>query len=193
MYLFVFAQLSKQYSRDVRRFQSDVVKALRASEDLSRSYANGIDQKLFCDVDFSARVLLCCDHKAFPVLRLVPDVTCKLERACALASQWIDRDASYVKAISAHIAETRSRTLQKEEDLRRQQEQQTLVSAAAEDAYVQFRANKRTLARIEAELKTLESQVGTEQFYIVNGVHFVKINAVYIKGRPKKILMACVP
>lgn len=163
-FITVFAQVSKQYSRDLRRFQADVVKTLRAADDMSRSYANGIDQKLFCDADFSARVLLCCDHKAFPVLRLVPDLTCKLEHACALARQWIDRDASYVKEISAHISETRSQALKKEDDLRQQREQQTQVSAAAEDSYVQFRANKRTLAKIESELKTLESQVGTNHY-----------------------------
>lgn len=160
------SQLSKQYAVDVRRFQTDVVRALRAIDDLCRSYTSGIDQKLFCDVEFSARVLLCCDHKAFPVLRLVPDLTCKLERACALARQWIDRDADYVRAISEHIAETRSRTLKKEEDLRQQQEQQTQVSVAAEDAYVQFRANKRTLAKIDRELKTLESQVGLDGYFV---------------------------
>ena len=132
---------------------------LRTVDELCQSYAGGIVQRLFGDADFSARILLCCDHKAFPVLRLMPDLTCKLEQACALARQWIDRDADYVKAISAHIAETRNRTQKKEEDLRQQREQQSQLTVATDEAYGQFRSNKRTLVKIERELKTLETKV----------------------------------
>ncbi|XP_013382220.1 citron Rho-interacting kinase [Lingula anatina] len=152
--------LSEHYARDITKYQAEIGRMLEDTEILIKSFESNIRQDLFMNSNFSERVLISCDHKAFPILRLTPDVIEKLERICRLSKQWIDRDETYVYEINTHIREARNRTRKTREDLRSHQEKQKKIVKNAKSSLILFQSNKEKLRQIEAELKDLESQVG---------------------------------
>ena len=71
-----------------------------------KSYGSGLHQNLLDDSDFSHRLMLLCDLKAFPVLGFVHDVCAKILRMCETARGWLARDEQFMHEINAFIRET---------------------------------------------------------------------------------------
>lgn len=150
--------LTQLYTDDVRDFERQIEEFLQQFEVVFKSFTNGIRQDLLTKSTFTDRILVMCDQKAFPILRIYPDLTEKLVQMCRLSRLWIDRDETFVHDISQHIRDTRTQTRKKALYLRNQKEKQSQKSKSVEEAYSLFKTNKQTLAKIETELKTLEDQ-----------------------------------
>ncbi len=151
-------ELTVEYSEYVKSYKTKINYALKGVDELLRSFENGIKQELFTNTTFSQRVLVMCDQKAFPILRLFPDVSEKLTSVCRLSKQWVDKDETYMHDISNHIREARSQTRKKEQDLRNQKEKQEQLSNSMKESLEVFKGNKKRLHKIENELKSLEAQ-----------------------------------
>ena len=116
--------LSTKYRQDVETYAKSIKLTLKNLDSLIKSYTTRINQDLFTNTNFSERVLVCCDHKAFPILRIVPDISEKITLVCRQSRQWIDKDEIYVRDINNHIREKRNQTRKREHDLRVQREKQ---------------------------------------------------------------------
>lgn len=152
-------KLTQTYSKDVIKYQSSITHFLRMFDGLVQSFENKIAQDLFTNTHFSDRILVNCDRKAFPILRLVPDLTEKLVHVCSLARQWIDKDETYVHNINSHIREARLKSRKAEANLRDGKQKQNSMSQSVSGALKLFRTSKEKLAAIEAELKVLDEQL----------------------------------
>ena len=152
--------LTKAYTEQVSTMEGEISQVMALTERLLKSFENVVSQDCFTNTSFSDRILVSCDRKAFPILRVFPDLTEKLNRCCSVASQWIDKDETYVHDIHNHIRETRTQAKQKESDLRSQLERQNELQKTVEDAFNLFKTNKGKLGKLESELKVLEEQIG---------------------------------
>ena len=153
------ASVTKNYSQQVDAYKTEISQMLQAVDTLCKSFENQLRQDLFTNTNFSDRILVSCDRKAFPILRLVPDVTEKLSRVVTVSRQWLDKDETYVHDLSNHIRETRDETRKREEDLRTRKHKKNELNKATEEAYKLVEANKNRLTKIETELQTLEEQM----------------------------------
>lgn len=151
--------LATEYNKQVSKMEEEITSVLSAIERILKMYEQGVDQSLFTNTSFSDRILVSCDRKAFPILRVFPDLSEKLTRLCTVATQWIDKDETYVRDISNHIRETRTQARQKESDLRTQREKQEELRTSVDEAFKLFSTNKDKLSRIEGELRVLEEQM----------------------------------
>lgn len=151
--------LTRQYSDDVQRYEGEISVIIDKFDKLRKSFNNGLQQDLFTDSSFSNRILVSCDPKAFPILKLIPDLTEKLVKVCALSKQWIDKDETYMHDISDYIREKRSQTRIKAQDLKKQKKKRGELEKSVDDAQDVFKASKEKLARIETELRTLQEQM----------------------------------
>ena len=152
-------KLTQAYSKDVEKYQTTISQSLRTFEVLLKSFPNKVAQEMFTNTNFSDRILVSCDRKAFPILRLVPDLSEKLVHVCTLARQWIDKDETYVHDISSHIREARLASRKAEASLRDGKEKQSSMSQSVQDALKLFKASKERLATIDAEFKVLDQQL----------------------------------
>ena len=150
--------VATQYANLVSEYENTINSLLHQSEELTRGFQVQIPQDLFSDTNFSKRVLICCDQKAFPVLRLLPDLTEKMEVICRVAKQWLDKDELYVRDVGNYIRDTRSETLKKTDDLRSSQERKSQVTEAVDEAYTVCCNNKAILQKLETNLQELEYQ-----------------------------------
>lgn len=153
--------LTRQYGKDVRLYRGEIRDLMEKFERVNKSFTNGVQQNLFTDSSFANRILMSCDQKAFPILRVVPDLTEKLIKACNISKLWIDKDETYIHDISNYIREKRSQTRRKEQDLRQQKEKKGEMEKTVTEAHAVFKMSKEKLAQIEAELQILEEQMST--------------------------------
>ena len=152
-------ELTSKYSDVVTEYKTDIVDSLKSYDALNRSFESKLKQELFSDSSFSNRILVSCDQKAFPILRLVPDLSEKIVYCCQKARQWIDKDEIYVHDINKYIRERRNESKKKEDDLKNQKAKQEEITKTCDEAYQLFKENKDKLGKIDTELKTLEEQV----------------------------------
>ena len=160
--------LTRRYGENAQRLETHIEEYLYKADLLRKSFSNGMRQDLFTKSDFSHRILITCDNKAFPILRIYPDLSEKLIHVCDLAKEWIDKDEVYVNNINKHILETRHRTRMRQADLRTQKHHQSELSQSVKDACNLFKSNKAKLARMESDLTALEQQMAqytTEKRY----------------------------
>ena len=151
--------LTSQYNEQVSKMEGEIEQLLQLLDQLLKSFEKGVNQELFTNTNFSDRILVSCDRKAFPILRVVPDLSEKLSRCCTIANQWINKDETYVHDIHNHIRETRTQARKKENALRTQKERQEELNRSVDEAYSLFKSNKNKLGQLETELKTLEEQL----------------------------------
>ena len=140
------------YSRKISQMWTDIRLLLRG-------FTNGIPQDLFTNSSFIDRILLACDVKAFPILRIVPDVTEKLSSGCRFMLQWMDRDETYVYDVNKHLRDTRAVKRKKVRVLINKRQQRKNLVENVHQAQDIFVSNREKLKEIEAELKTVETQV----------------------------------
>ena len=152
-------EVSLIYREEVKLFLRHIVQTLEHLDLLVKSYQNRIKQDLFSSTKFSERVLICCDQRAFPVLRLIPDVCDKLINVCQVSKQWIDKDQIYIQDIDNHIRQRRNQTRKKKQDLQEQGQVLDSKVKGVQDAYDLFKANKKELKKIEKRLRVVEKRV----------------------------------
>ena len=152
-------EVSLIYREEVKLFHRHIVQTFEHLDLLVKSYQNRIKQDLFSSTKFSERVLICCDQRAFPVLRLIPDVCDKLINVCQVSKQWIDKDQIYIQDIDNHIRQRRSQTRKKKQDLQEQGQVLDSKVKGVQDAYDLFKANKKELKKIEKRLRVVEKRV----------------------------------
>ena len=70
---------------------------------LLKSLDSGLHQDLFTDSEFAEKLLVSCDLKAFPVLRLIPDLGFKISSLCDISRKWLNRDEEYMYEVNDYI------------------------------------------------------------------------------------------
>ena len=145
-----------KYSKDVTKYQSEIKENIRKNSGLVKSFPDGINQDLFTLTNFSQCVLGTSDTKAYPILRIVPDISEKLLQMCRLARQWVDKDETYVHDISHQIRETRHDTRKKERELRLQKEKRSHLCKAVREAHFALKSYRARMVRLEEEVHHME-------------------------------------
>ncbi|KAK3100352.1 hypothetical protein FSP39_018580 [Pinctada imbricata] len=160
----IHLDVSNRYTEEISTHLSALERELTNMRLLIKTFEGGIHQDLFSpNSSFTEKVLVSCDLKAFPILRLIPDLTEKLENACAIAQKWLDRDEQYMYEVNNYIRETRNITRQREEDLKNRKEKQRKIEKAVRSAHIMLHSNKEKLQKIESDLNQLEEHLNGYQ------------------------------
>lgn len=149
---------STKYSEEAFKYQKEINGNVDKINALLGSFPNGIKQEHYTITNFSQRVLSSCDSRAFPILRLVPDISEKLVQMCRLARQWIDKDETYIHDINHQIREQRHNARQKELELRQQREKRSQLSRAVIECQQAVKAYRERLDELGKELRNLDQQ-----------------------------------
>ena len=152
-------EITDVYNGDVSTYQENIQKIVEDIRTLLRGYVKCIDQSLFTNSVFSERILVACDVKAFPILRLIPDVTEKFMQACRMIRLWLDKDETYLYDVNKHLRETRAVKRKKVRVLINKRQERLNLVENVDQAQEIFVTNREKLKQIEAELKTVEEQV----------------------------------
>jgi len=152
-------EVSNRYTEEISTYLASLERELTNMRLLIKSYESGIHQDLFTPSDFTEKLVVSCDLKAFPILRLIPDLTEKIESVCALSRKWLERDEQYMYEVNNYIKETRNRTKQREADLKNHKEKQKKIEKAVRSAHILLHSNREKLQKIESELNNLEEQL----------------------------------
>lgn len=151
--------LTQTYAQDVDKYQTTITQCLRGVDQLSKSFTSKIAQELLTNTGFSDRLLVSCDRKAFPVLRLVPDLSEKLVLVYSVARQWIDKDQTYVHDIGAHIRDARSASRRAEVSLREGRDRRQAMGHEVGDALKVFKTSREKLSKLEEEFLLLSEHL----------------------------------
>ena len=111
-------EVCSSFTEDVSSHMTDLESTLSNTHILLKSFHSGIHQDLFDKSRFTDLLVVTCDLKAFPLLRLVADVVLKVTRMCDVAHLWLVRDEQFMHEIQSFIRQARQRTKQREEDLK---------------------------------------------------------------------------
>lgn len=152
-------EVSNRYTLDISEYITEMERELTNTRLLLKSLDSGLHQDLFTDSEFSEKLLVSCDLKAFPVLRLVPDLAHKIGTLVDISRKWLNRDEDYMYEVNNYIRKTRSITKKREEDLKNQKEKQKKIEKAVKSTQILLQNNREKLEKIEAELNQLEQQI----------------------------------
>lgn len=152
----IHLDVSARYTEEVAQYLTDLERTLNDTQILIKSYPNGIHQDLYSHTKFTEGILVACDLKAFPILRLFPDITEKVETMCATAFMWLDRDERYMYEINDYIRETRTMAKRRVEDLKIQKEKMKRIEKSVKSANIMLHNNKEKLQSLESDLNQLE-------------------------------------
>lgn len=155
----IHLDISRKYTDDVSTYITDIEKLVSNMRMLLDSFGGGLHQELYFNSSFSERVLIHFDHKAFPILRLIPDASDKMNMLCDAAIKWVERDERYVREVDAFIHRTRSITKQREQVLRDQREKQKKTMKSVKSSSIILNSNREKLQKVEAELVELERKM----------------------------------
>lgn len=153
----IHLEVAARYTEEITAYLAELERTTNDTQILMKSFANGIHQDLFKHTKFTEGILVQCDLKAFPVLRLFPDLTEKIESMCALAHKWLDRDERYMYEVHDYIRETRSMAKKRVDDLRTQKEKRKKYEKAVKAANILLHNNKEKLQKLEDDLNQLET------------------------------------
>ncbi|XP_021344668.1 polyamine-modulated factor 1-binding protein 1-like isoform X2 [Mizuhopecten yessoensis] len=152
-------EVSDRYMEEIISYIAGLEREITNIRLLLKSFDSGIHQDLYTDSKFSDKLMVSCDLKAFPILRLVPDLTAKVERLCDISRKWLDRDQQYMDEVNNYIKKTRNMTKRREEVLKNQKEKQKKIEKAVKTAHILLHNNREKLQKIEMELDNLEVQL----------------------------------
>lgn len=153
----IHLEVAARYTEEITTYLTELERTTNDTQLLMKSFASGIHQDLFSHTRFTEGILVQCDLKAFPILRLFPDLTEKVESMCALAHKWLDRDEKYMFEVHDFIRETRSMAKKRVEDLKNQKEKRKKYEKAVKAANILLHNNKEKLQKLEEDLNHLES------------------------------------
>jgi hypothetical protein len=151
--------ITNQYTKDIVGYMNNLESTMSSLSALSKSFQNGLNTNLFSATGMSLKATKRVNHAQFPVLRLVPDLTEKLEFICKIAHNWIDRDEAYVEEIKTHLARSRTLRKEREEHIRGAAEHKRRIAKSMKLAYLVCQNNKKKLQRLEKELEKMHRQV----------------------------------
>jgi DNA repair exonuclease SbcCD ATPase subunit len=152
-------EVSNRYTLDISDYITEMERELTNTRLLLKSLDSGLHQDLFTDSVFSEKLLVSCDLKAFPVLRLVPDLANKIGILCDISRKWLNRDEEYMYEVNDYIRKTRTITKRRSEDLKNQKEKQKKIEKAVKSTQILLQNNREKLQNIESELNHLEEQI----------------------------------
>lgn len=152
-------EVSNRYTIDISGYVTELERELTNLRLLLKSLDSGLHQDLFTESEFSEKLLVSCDLKAFPILRLIPDLGTKLSNLCDISKKWLNRDEEYMYEVNDYIRKTRSIAKKRVEDLKNQKEKQKKIEKAVKSTQILLQNNKEKLQSIEAELNQLEEQI----------------------------------
>lgn len=152
-------EVSDRYMEEISTYIAGLERELTNMRILLKSFDSGIHQDLYTDSTFSDKLMVSCDLKAFPILRLVPDLTAKVEKLCDISRKWLDSDEQYMHEVNNYIKKTRNMTKRREEVLKNQKEKQKKIEKAVKTAHILLHNNRQKLQKIEMELDNLEEQL----------------------------------
>ena len=152
-------EVSNRYTLDISDYITEMERELTNTRLLLKSLDSGLHQDLFTDSVFSEKLLVSCDLKAFPVLRLVPDLANKIGILCDISRKWLNRDEEYMYEVNDYIRKTRTITKKRSEDLKNQKEKQKKIEKAVKSTQILLQNNREKLQNIESELNHLEEQI----------------------------------
>ena len=153
----IHLEVAARYTEEITTYLSELERTTNDTQILMKSFASGVHQDLFTHTKFTERILVQCDLKAFPILRLFPDLTEKVESMCALAHKWLNRDEKYMFEVHDFIRETRSIAKKRVDDLKTQKEKRKKYEKAVKAANILLHNNKEKLNKLEEDLNHLES------------------------------------
>ena len=147
--------VSKDFSTDVDKFTECIDENLYNLNSLCRGFANGLKASLFTEdsVFLDSYVTPCA------VLRLVPEMTSKLNTLLDVSRAWIDADEQYVRNIGARLHENVARTCEKQAAYEETQPKYRKMLRTVKIAELMCQNQKNHLRTIEAELASLETQL----------------------------------
>ncbi|XP_035828966.1 uncharacterized protein LOC101856477 [Aplysia californica] len=149
----------QQYALDIEGFLKDLDTQLGNARLMVKSYGNGIHQNLLDDSDFSQRLMVCCDLKAFPILGFIHDVCGKILKMCASAREWLARDEQFMHEINSFIRETRTVARRREQALMSEKQKRKKQEKNVKIAQSILHNNRQKLRLIEQELQQLETRL----------------------------------
>nr|KAG5690782.1 hypothetical protein BaRGS_015309 [Batillaria attramentaria] len=152
-----------EYTEDISNHMTDMERLLSNAQILLKSFHSGIHQDLYDSSRFVDLILVSCDLKAFPILRLVADVCLKVTCMCEIAHEWLARDERFMTEIHDYIREARHAARKREEDLRSQKEKQKKYEKSMKAANILLHNNREKLHKIETELHVLEEQLNVNE------------------------------
>ena len=152
-------EVSNRYMEEISTYVAELERELTNTRLLLKSFSSGICQDLYTNSSFSEKLIVSCDLKAFPILRLIPDLTAKFERLCTISRNWLDRDEQYMYEVNNYIKETRSVAKRREEHLKNQKEKRKKIEKAVKSAHIILHNNRDKLQKIESDLNNLEGQM----------------------------------
>ena len=153
----IHLEVSSRYTEEITTYLTEIERNLNNTQLLMKSYENGVHQDLFKHTRFTERILVACDLKAFPILRIFPDLTEKVEEMCATAFKWLDRDEMYMNEINDYIRETRTMAKRRVEDLKVQKEKIKKFEKAVKSAHILLQNNKEKLHKLDSDIRQLET------------------------------------
>ncbi|KAL8612527.1 hypothetical protein ACOMHN_053592 [Nucella lapillus] len=156
-------EVCSSFTADVSTHMTDLERTLANTHILLKSFHSGLHQNLFDKSSFADLLVVSCDLKAFPLLRLVADVAGKVGVLCEVAAQWLVRDEQFMQEIQSVIREARHRTKMRAEDLKSQREKQKKYEKSVKAANILLHNNRDKLQRIETELLSLGEQLNESE------------------------------
>ncbi|XP_070196974.1 uncharacterized protein MCAP_0864-like [Littorina saxatilis] len=152
-------EMCSEYMEDISGHMTEMERVLTNTQIVLKSFHSGLYQNLFDTSRFVDFLVVSCDLKAFPLLRLVADVALKVTKMCDIAHLWLARDQQFMQEINLFIREARHRTKKREADLQNQKEKQKKHTKSLKAASILLHNNRDKLHRIETELSGLETQL----------------------------------
>lgn len=153
----------QQYALDIEGFLKDLDTQLGETNLLLKSFGNGLHQHLLQRSEFSERLMVACDVKAFPILGFVFAVCQRVLGICETARQWLARDEQFMHEIDTFIRETRPVARRREQVLNNEKQKQRRVEKNVRIAQSILHSNREKLRLIETELQELEQKLGVSR------------------------------
>ena len=151
--------LTLEYADEVLTYERAITNTLVKAEALMISFSNKLDQGIFTSTSILKTVLMACDHKAFPIIRFIPDVVEKMKHVIDQSKRWLDRDEMYVLDVSTRIREARHNSRQKKKFLKQDSAKKRELTKDTSKAYATYTFNKKRLSVIEHKLEILDDKI----------------------------------
>ncbi|XP_071127000.1 putative leucine-rich repeat-containing protein DDB_G0290503 isoform X1 [Mytilus edulis] len=152
-------EVSNRYTLDISDYITELERELTNTRLLLKSLDSGLHQDLFKDSEFSEKLLVACDLKAFPILRLIPDLENKISNLCDISRKWLNRDEEYMYEVNDYIRKTRTITKRRSDVLKNQKEKQKKIEKSVKSTQILLQNNREKLHTIESELNQLDEQI----------------------------------
>lgn len=151
--------ICQQYALDIEDFIRDLDLQLSNIKILLSSLGNGIHHDLMKQSEFSDKLMVVCDLKAFPILAFISAACVSIYQLCQSARVWLARDEQFMHEINTFIKETRSVARRREQVLQTEKQKQKRYEKNVKISKSMLQNNKEKLQMIERQLANLETKL----------------------------------